>query len=288
MQRDGGKNIQEVEHKLVPPKEEKQTLIGRLHEDIQRIFEPLDLPVALPQNIRQMAIKEKRKSYKEFNHAVHSPPPKDLTFSFKTDACTFNHVNDYVIHHGVIWYRRRGQTDQDWRVMYLEGNITPIVIQADGANFIAVDTDGYVHYRKVLKETLRIFEIEAKNFGPPKKKDIVAKNETHDFAIKEVKVEKAKDTEDGKKEKIIEIHKTVWVRAKGESWKPFHVKCWPDRSPETLSLEGDIAVITDEAGQTYREGISEKDLKEKFKGQTFPFENHYAYYAETWILGITG
>lgn len=192
------------------------------------------------------------------------PPPQKLTFSIKTDLQTFNHVNDYVIHNEIIWYRRRHQTEQAWTPMYFDGypDKKPLKIQADGANLIVIDTANYIHYKKILKETLRIFEIEAQEHGAPDKKHpMLAQNDATDFTIK-----------DG----------TIWVRfkdKKNSKWQPFYFPGWPNKLPVSLSMEGTTLTIHDNENQTYLEDVSREILLGKLKGQIFPYRYHYAYSA---------
>ena len=210
-----GSDIQEGYYDLETPTEmlpsEEQapkTKVNRLLREpskisasIRKRISDLKIPVGLPTTIKKEARVKKQKSYKAFAEMAKFPPPHNLTFSIKTDLQTFNHVNDYVIHNEIIWYRRRHQTEQAWTPMYFDGypDKKPLKIQADGANLIVIDTANYIHYKKILKETLRIFEIEAQEHGAPDKKHpMLAQNDATDFTIK-----------DG----------TIWVRFKDKKFK---------------------------------------------------------------------
>lgn len=106
------------------------------------------------------------------DHALDGNPPSDTPIYFKSETQTFNHVNDYVIHQGMIWYRRRpglynvsardttstvqiSEKAGAWQRLFFDGatqNRIPVNIAADGANLHVLDDLGRVHYRKVLFE----------------------------------------------------------------------------------------------------------------------------------------
>lgn len=271
----------EMEQPIKQPKE-PTTWVERLHREhegfslgdfISKLAAPL--PVGRPRKINSDTVKKNQESYRLFKEMTESvgfeelAPPQNLTISIKTNTQTFNHVNDYVIHNDIVWYRRNGQTDLKWRPMFFDGN-KPLIIQADGANLIIVDSEdginpGYIHYKKVLKERLRIFEVEALQNGPPdRKKTILAQTETHAFTIKD---------------------DTIWVGERSgkkvTKWKPFHYSGWPDRTPVTLSVNGTILTIHDNENEPYQEDVSPEGLQKALQGQSFPYRYHYAYSAIT-------
>lgn len=261
------------------------SVIHKVHAAIHDWINSLNLPIGRPKVLNNEAIIKKQESQAAFKRLLKDPdlamksPPKNLTIPIKTATRTFNHVSDYVIHNGLIWYRRRNETDQPWVPMYFDGypDREAKEIQADGARLIVIDDQGYIHYRAVLKEVLRIFEIEAQECGAPKKHaEPLAHNKTHAFTIKEDVFEN--------EDKTVVKKRTIWVRdlhAKHTRWQPFHFEGWPDRVPEHLLLKGDQLIIYDEKGQEYVENVSSDDLKTKLRGQSFPYRYHYGYFATT-------
>jgi hypothetical protein len=87
-------------------------------------------------------------------------PPSDAPIALKSDKQTFNHVNDYVIKDGILWYRRHmgSPKDKAWKPLFFDGAM-PMKISADGANLTVVDSAEKVHYRKVLIEARGYDEI---------------------------------------------------------------------------------------------------------------------------------
>lgn len=95
-------------------------------------------------------------SVKRFYQEVQkiSPPRVDLSIEMKTAKASFNHVQEFVIKHGVIWERKRHSKDA-WTPIYFDGypkGVKPFALHADGANLIVLDKRGDVHYKKVLHE----------------------------------------------------------------------------------------------------------------------------------------
>jgi hypothetical protein len=86
-----------------------------------------------------------------------SAPPPFSNIEMKTDLATFNHVNDYAIHDGKLWFKPRSQPASAWQPFYFEGwakDRIPVSLRADGANLMVLDDRGEIHYKKVLKEWL--------------------------------------------------------------------------------------------------------------------------------------
>lgn len=99
---------------------------------------------------------------------ANQPPPDPICI--KSETQTFNHINEYVIHDGMIWYRRRKGTyrvsadtgkailedkDGPWQRVYFDGALLgrkPVTLSADGANLHVLDDLGKVHYRKIILE----------------------------------------------------------------------------------------------------------------------------------------
>jgi hypothetical protein len=81
--------------------------------------------------------------------------PEIGSIEYKTKQQTFNHERDFVIHEGALWTRKRNEQEAPWELMYYDGgpNSEPIEIQADGTNLMVLDSEGSIHYKKVLKES---------------------------------------------------------------------------------------------------------------------------------------
>jgi hypothetical protein len=81
------------------------------------------------------------------------PPPKIPSHLYEK-TLTFNHLNTYALHDGIIWYRRNASHDGKWKPLYFDGypHRTPCEIQADGCNLIVTDDKNVVHYKKVIEE----------------------------------------------------------------------------------------------------------------------------------------
>jgi hypothetical protein len=97
--------------------------------------------------------------------AQRRPPPENLQLELKTRKQTFNHIQEFVIHEGVIWVRRRGVEDKTWRPIYFDGfpSKVPQELHADGANLVVLDQDRRVHYKKVLHDYLKEHLTDMKN-----------------------------------------------------------------------------------------------------------------------------
>ena len=52
---------------------------------------------------------KKIKKYRKFREEVATviPPSKDIKIMIKESTKSFNHIIDYMIYNGIIWYRRR-------------------------------------------------------------------------------------------------------------------------------------------------------------------------------------
>jgi hypothetical protein len=99
---------------------------------------------------------------KEFNREIENKffkekqatrRPLDARIEVQTRTRTFNHLYDFAIEDGVIWYRPRHKGE--WKPVYFEayanGKI-PCMIDVDGANLIILDEDNIVYYRKIIRE----------------------------------------------------------------------------------------------------------------------------------------
>lgn len=106
-----------------------------------------------------------KKFYDEVQNHV---PPSDDPIELKSETQTFNHVNDYLIKDGILWYRRRDKSEHhSWKPLFFDGELTghkPVKISADGANLNVIDDIGAVHYRKVLIEGRGYEEIHKPRF----------------------------------------------------------------------------------------------------------------------------
>jgi len=222
--------------------------------------------VGIPVVYQAFKTSKKMDNYAKFQKAVNeADPPHKRSIEIKKCLQTFNHVNDYVIHNGFIWYRERNQIDQDWRPLYFEGfpNREPVNIQADGENLIVIDNHQYVHYKKVLKERLLIFKDEALKSGRPQSNTpIWQENETTRFILKD---------------------DFIWVQDKNEEnakWLPFYFEGWPSKRPIDLKIrENSLIITTDDEDATYDLNISPERLQDLLKGLHFPYTNQSYYSA---------
>lgn len=98
----------------------------------------------------------KLQSEEKFNDFVaeKNPPAKDLEFELKTDTQTFNHTHEFVIEDAIVWVRHR-HTQNAWEPLYFDGfrdGKAPISMDCDGANLVVLDSENYVHYKKIIRE----------------------------------------------------------------------------------------------------------------------------------------
>lgn len=77
--------------------------------------------------------------------------PGDEPIVIKSRTRTFNHVNEYAIHGGRIWFRPRLDSDRSWEPLHFDG-VYPVEIHADGANLAVLDHQNHLHYKKILDE----------------------------------------------------------------------------------------------------------------------------------------
>lgn len=123
------------------------------------------------QTARQLDLHTAAQRFNDDSSLDANPPAAD-TINMKSDTQSFNHINDYVIHNGMIWYRRRkdvyavsegadkvstqlSQQEGPWRRVFFDGALhgrKPVSLCADGANLSVLDDLGEVHYRKILLE----------------------------------------------------------------------------------------------------------------------------------------
>ncbi len=83
-------------------------------------------------------------------------PSRTLRVVLDTDTQALNHLYEYVLHDGTIWYRATG-TDEpgEWKSISFDsddGKLRPDSLRVDGANLMVRDQNGHVHYKKVLQE----------------------------------------------------------------------------------------------------------------------------------------
>lgn len=92
---------------------------------------------------------------RRFDQAIISKKKPDIQEKIitKTTKRTFNHINEYAIEDGIIYYRKRGVIEA-WRPIFFDGREgdIPEEIDCDGANLIVWDNRRRVHYKKVLIE----------------------------------------------------------------------------------------------------------------------------------------
>lgn len=115
------------------------------------------IPLIAACRIQQQAEAEKQ-FHSEINAALANntlSPPSDDLINMKTQTRSFNHVDDYAIEGGVLWFRKRWGDDREWKPIYLDGwenGVRPIELSVDGANLVVLDQRREVHYKKVAKE----------------------------------------------------------------------------------------------------------------------------------------
>ena len=94
--------------------------------------------------------------YKKIKSDTKIPsPPEKKPIELKSDTQSFNHINDYAINDGKIWFRPHNDLNADWELMYfdqLNKDAPPEQIKADGANLMVKDSNGIIHYKKVMEE----------------------------------------------------------------------------------------------------------------------------------------
>lgn len=100
--------------------------------------------------------------------ANREPPPIDGHVIIDTKTQSSNHLSSYVIHNGIIWYKRKVDdyghpVDDEWHPIYFDArpNLKPVELRVDGANLIVIDNYGEVHYKKAIKEKFN--DVEAFN-----------------------------------------------------------------------------------------------------------------------------
>ncbi len=88
------------------------------------------------------------------NLAWGAPPSSSLNIEIKTACQTFNHVQDFALQDGRLWYRLRYDLTSFWKEIPLNrtGDFAFREIKADGANLMLRDSMDRIHYKKVLKE----------------------------------------------------------------------------------------------------------------------------------------
>ncbi len=192
-----------------------------------------------------------------FKEAKKIAPPKDIIISVKTDQQTFNHLHEYVIYEGFIWYREKDQIEQEWQAMYFDGfpNKHPIKIQADGANLIVLDQKNYIHYKRVINEKLDVFEKNASKAHSPKLARKKILYDSFEFVIKD---------------------HFIWIRdhANKGRWQALHFDGWPHEEPVSLSIADDFLVILTNKNR-YELSLSGENIEKILEGQNFPYSYHY-------------
>lgn len=102
--------------------------------------------------------------------ALAEAPIANLKIELKTTNSTFNHVQDFTLYDGKLWYRLRYMPDNAWQeipLKKLEGAKFQ-EIKADGANLMVSDSRGLIYYKKVLDEW--------RHHGEYKSRDIALKS----------------------------------------------------------------------------------------------------------------
>lgn len=85
--------------------------------------------------------------------AVEAKPSRGVRIELKTATQSFNHVQDFTLKDGKLWYRQRNDLVCEWQEIPLEDEGLDIrELKADGANLMLRDVHGRVHYKKVIKE----------------------------------------------------------------------------------------------------------------------------------------
>jgi len=127
--------------------------------------------VGIPALMTGVSTWQKQKAENDFwtNFKENKPrsPSRFSHIDIPSQTRAFNHINDYAIESGIIWYRRRVPKDDEpkdeWKPIYFDGgkNRKPVSIDVDGANLLVIDDAGDVHYKKILRE-YRVSEIGEK------------------------------------------------------------------------------------------------------------------------------
>lgn len=106
--------------------------------------------------IKAFSVSKKLNAYKKMEADIKvSKPPSKTLIEFKTATRTFNHINDYAIQDGKLWYRPHSDLNAEWELMYYDQNSPdnpPMEIKADGANLMVRDKNNTIHYKKALSE----------------------------------------------------------------------------------------------------------------------------------------
>jgi len=122
-------------------------------ELLAAIFLPIVGWISLTKGLE---ISKRLDNYKKFEMTMaHAKPPNIDRVVSKTETATFNHVNEYVLNEGKIWFKPKNSGAAEWKLMYFDGfstNRIPVKISSDGANLVVLDDKNEYHYRKVLQE----------------------------------------------------------------------------------------------------------------------------------------
>ncbi len=135
--------------------EDKSPLVTTIYHLFGRAMATTTI-VGIPHVMKAMSLADATEWEQKFHekNAERSPPP-NYWQSVKTARWTYNHINIYMIHQDLIWYKPIQHPKSDWKLLYFDGypeERIPVQIQADGSNLIVIDDMGEVHYKKVLRE----------------------------------------------------------------------------------------------------------------------------------------
>jgi hypothetical protein len=98
----------------------------------------------------------KEKLFYEKVKLIAKPLTGDM--ELKSNIHSFNHVNEYIIDRGILWFKARNSPKEEWKPIYFEGEaegIVPEEIRADGANLMVLARNK-IYYKKVLEESPNI------------------------------------------------------------------------------------------------------------------------------------
>lgn len=214
----------------------------------------------------------KIKRYNKFrNDVLGVPPPTNIKIMVKESTRTFNHVADYIIHNGIIWYRRRNCIDEYWKPVYFDGHPkrAPLELYVDGENLmvlVKVGEEYYLHYKKVLEEKLQIFTDDAKKHKPSRiRRHMSIKNDEFEFTMN---------------------GNFIWIRSLLEDttprrWTPLWHEGWPHSTIINISSCDDFLEVWTDDDRMYKINVSREYIDNTLRKYEFPYTYHYHYSATT-------
>ncbi|MBI2711724.1 MAG: hypothetical protein HYX41_02510 [Bdellovibrio sp.] len=79
-------------------------------------------------------------------------PGPEAEIILKRPNRSFNHLQEFALEEEKIFVRKKNDPAAQWTEIQFEPGPLPFDIKADGANLMVRDAEGYLHYKKVLKE----------------------------------------------------------------------------------------------------------------------------------------